>query len=145
MQISNESSAMDEFSIQRRIYYDDTDAGGVVYHTCYIRYMEHARTELLRARGFELPQLVQQHSILLAVAELNVRYLAPARLNDCIEITAAVQKLSYVRIQFAQSVWLLNQQQQRQNLLSTGQVSIVCLHADTFTPKRIPAFLTNLA
>lgn len=130
---------MSQITITRRIYFDDTDSGGVVYHTNYLRFMEHARSEMLLVRGFGPQQLIDRHNCVFAVTELSARYLAPARLGDLIEIEAVVQSLKSVSIAFTQAVWLLNETQQRQRKLVEGEVKVVCLDAQQFRPSRIPA------
>ncbi len=130
---------MPSITIRRRVYYDDTDGGGVVYHTNYLKFMEHARSEYLDVRGFAPWQVSEQHQVLFVVAGLNVRYLAPARLGDELEIEATLDNVSGVSVSFKQSVWLLDaENKQRTNVLTQADVKVVCLHAESFKPTRIP-------
>ena len=123
-----------------RIYYEDTDAGGVVYHTNYIKFMERARTEFLRFLGLELDVLEREQRLLFAIRSLAVDYRRPARLNDWLEVTVAFEAVRPASLHFVQTV-------QRDGVtLCAGQVRVAALSADTFRPMAIPAFmLTRLA
>jgi acyl-CoA thioester hydrolase len=127
-----------------RVYYEDTDAGGVVYHARYLHFMERARTEWLRALGFGQDRLRDEHGVLFAVRRMDMRFLAPARLDDQLRVTAVLTGYGRASIDF------------RQEVLRTGDgspccragVNIACLDADGFRPARIPDAiidtLTNL-
>jgi acyl-CoA thioester hydrolase len=115
-----------------RIYYEDTDAGGVVYHTNYIKFMERARTEYLRSMGYTLVQLEKEQGILFAVRALSVEYLGPAHLNDLLSITVGIQTIRSASIIFRQTVRRENQ------ILCNGQVRVASISADAFKPKILP-------
>ena len=132
---------MTEFNIRRRIYFDDTDGGGVVYHTQYLRYMEHARSDFLIECGFGPQFLIENFNVMFAVTDLSVRYLAPARLGDLIEIDAVVQSLKGATIVFKQSAYLLDSENIRTGELVSAEVKVVCLSSKSFKPVRIPSIV----
>lgn len=126
-------------SIYRRIYYDDTDSGGVVYHTNYLRYMEHARTDLLRLHGFGSDVLVERYRILFAVTDVSLKYIAAARLGDEVEISAAIRETGGSKVEFEQEVWRVDGERLRTKQLTLGNVTVVCLSASSFRPVKIPS------
>lgn len=126
-------------SIYRRIYYDDTDSGGVVYHTNYLRYMEHARTDLLRLHGFGSEVLVERYGVLFAVTDISLKYIAAARLGDEIEISAAIRETGGSKVKFEQEVWRVDGERLRTKRLTLGNVTVVCLSAASFKPVKIPS------
>lgn len=122
----------DVFSIPIRVYYEDTDAGNVVYYANYLKFMERARTEWLRARGFEQDELSRRDGILFAVRSVKLDFLKPARFNDLLRATARVAKRGNASITFAQQV-------RREDVtLCEGEVKVACLDAATFSPCPIP-------
>lgn len=127
------------FSWPIRVYYEDTDSGGVVYYANYLKYMERARTEYLREQGFEQDELVSKENVIFAVRSVNIEYLKPARFNDMLMVSAKIIELKKTRMLFEQSIF----RQQDQTLLSTGKILIVSLKADTFKPVAIPQILTE--
>ena len=92
------------FKIPIRVYYEDTDAGGVVYHSNYINYFERARTEWLRALGFEQDQLISEHKFAFVVQALDCEYLRPALFNDELFVTADIRALGKTSVVFKQQV-----------------------------------------
>ena len=118
-----------------RVYYEDTDAGGVVYYANYLNYMERARTEWLRSLGIEQDQLVIDFNILFAVRSANIKYKKPARFNDMLNISVEPCDLKPASISFKQMV---TRQKKDQSLLTSGEVNVVCLNAVDFLPKPIP-------
>lgn len=123
------------FSIRVRVYFEDTDAGNVVYYANYFRFMERARTEWLRKQGFEQDVLMNEHGIVFAVKSAKADYIIPARLNDELEVTAEITRLGGASITFAQEV------RRGQELLCNGQARVVCLDAKRFTPRAVPDFI----
>lgn len=119
-----------------RVYYEDTDAGGVVYYANYLRFLERARTEWLRAAGFEQPQLLRDFDVIFVVRALTIEYLRPARFNDLLSVTVSP-------LHFGRSVLDLAQTIERDALLVTARVKIACVQASTFRPTGIPAVLRN--
>lgn len=117
-----------------RVYYEDTDAGGVVYYANYLAYYERARTELLRSLGFEQDKLIASDDVLFAVTRVDVRYLKPARFNDLLAVYATVARCGKVGIEFEQRIERMSDG----NLLSTATVEVACLSASKFKPTAIP-------
>lgn len=124
-----------EFRWPVRVYYEDTDAGGVVYYANYLRFMERARTEWLRALGFEQDVLREELGLLFAVRSVEVQYLAPARFNDALEVTASLREVRGASLVFVQQVRRAN------TLLCEGSVKIVCLDGAGFKPRPLPRAL----
>lgn len=120
-----------------RVYYEDTDAGGVVYYANYLRFMERARTEWLRSLGFDQAQLVRDRGVLFAVRSVNLDYFRPARLDDLLDVTAAVASTGRASICFAQTV-MRTSGGSVPELLSRGEVKIACLDAGSFRPASVP-------
>ncbi len=120
-----------------RIYYEDTDAGGVVYHTSYLRFLDRARTEWLRHIGFEQDALIRDPGILFAVCQVELDYLLPARFNDRLEVHSRVTRLAGASLDFAQTVVRLDDGAE----LCRGRVRIACLRADDLRPARLPSAL----
>lgn len=124
------------FTHRCRVYYEDTDAGGVVYYVNYLKFMERARTERLRALGFVQSQLAGEN-LLFVVHSAQVRYLAPARLDDELEVSAEVTELNRASLVFRQQVRRVGDAV----LLCEGQVTVACVRADSFKPRAIPEAL----
>ncbi|MDZ7787327.1 MAG: tol-pal system-associated acyl-CoA thioesterase [Halofilum sp. (in: g-proteobacteria)] len=120
------------FRMPVRVYYEDTDAGGVVYYANYLKYLERARTEWLRAAGWGQTALVSDRSLLFAVRSIELDYHAPARLDDALEVEARIAGLGRARIDFAQRVLRDGE------ALCIGRVRIACLDAGTFRPRALP-------
>ncbi len=116
-----------------RIYYEDTDAGGVVYYANYLKFFERARTEWLRALGVEQRALQIDTGAIFVVAEAHVRYLAPAKLDDLLTVSVRVVERGQASLQLAQQLW------RGDVLLVEGQFRIGCVDAVTLRPRRIPA------
>ena len=120
------------FSWPVRVYYEDTDAGGVVYYANYLSFMERARTEWLRALGFEQPALAAEHGVLFVVRAVNIDYLKPSRLNDSLQVTVEVVNVGGSRIRFLQRVLRGDEE------IVRADVDVVCVNTDTFRPVRVP-------
>jgi acyl-CoA thioester hydrolase len=120
------------FSWPVRVYYEDTDAGGVVFYANYLKYMERARTELLRAKGFEQDELMINDGIIFAVRSLQIDYRKPARFNQLLQISAEIKLLKKASLEFFQQITHDN------NLLVSSDVRIACLDVNTMKPKAIP-------
>ena len=121
------------FRIPVRVYWEDTDAGGVVFYANYLKFFERARTEWLRARGFDQERLRHEAGVVFVVAQAAVRYLRPARLDDLLEITVDVRHAGQASIQIAQQA-LCNG-----HVLAEGDIKIGCVEVQAFAPRRIPA------
>jgi acyl-CoA thioester hydrolase len=116
-----------------RVYYEDTDAGGVVYHTSYIRFLERARTEWLRSLGYSQARLVDDIGLVFSVVSLEMQYLLPARLDDLLQVHCSVEMAGGASVTFGQAVHRGEQE------LARGKVVVACLDAATFKPRRLPA------
>ncbi|TAN51492.1 MAG: tol-pal system-associated acyl-CoA thioesterase [Methylococcaceae bacterium] len=118
-----------------RVYYEDTDAGGVVYHATYLRYFERARTERLRALGFEHGGLRADAGILFAVKSMTVDFVKPARFDELLWVDARLTEVKRASLMFEQEI---RRQQGAGAVLCKALVRIACLAADTFTVTAIP-------
>ena len=129
-----------EFSWPVRVYYEDTDSGGVVYYANYLKFMERARTELLRSIGYQQDQLQQELGIIFAVHSANIRYKKPARFNDELNVVTSIISLGKASIHFKQSVFLETSHhvEQVSGLLADADIKIACLNAEKFSPQSIP-------
>ena len=126
-----------------RVYYEDTDSGGVVYYANYLKFMERARTERLRAMGFEQDQLRRDFGVLFAVHSLQVDYVRPAVFNDLLEVSAAVSDQRRASLAFTQEVRRCGD---ARPLLCRGQVRVACIDAGSLRPRPIPGDIrTKLA
>lgn len=123
---------MTEFLWPVRVYYEDTDAGGVVFYANYLKFMERGRTEYLRELGFEQDELAEQ-GILFAVRRAEVDYLKAARFNDALLVSARVTQQKRASLLFEQEI-----KKESGEVCSRGQISIVCVDKDSFRPKAIP-------
>ena len=121
-----------------RVYYEDTDAGGVVYHANYLKFLERARTERLRAMGFEQDELQKRDGILFAVKSLDVNYLKPARFNDALLVTADLGEVKHVSVTFNQRVFRETEPRQT---LCLARVRVVCLAVADLRLRPIPEYL----
>lgn len=130
-----------EFSWPVRVYYEDTDSGGVVYYANYLKFMERARTEFLRSLGYEQDQLLQELGILFAVHSVNIQYKKPARFNDELNVVTSISSLGKASIHFKQSVYLQSSQHDDINYrpLTIAEIKIACLNAEKFSAQSIPA------
>ncbi len=132
-----------EFSIQTRVYLEDSDAQGIVYYVNYLKFMERARTELLRELGFDF-QLLREQQGHFVVHSLDVRYLKPARVDDNVKITASVLKTARTYVVFSQKVCraiTLSEEvsvEQNDDVLCSGTVKVACVNSDTGRPMAIP-------
>lgn len=132
------SGAARGFTWPVRVYYEDTDAGGVVYHANYLRFMERARTERLRALGLELTRLQAIEGLVFAVRAIEVEYLRPARLGDNLLVTADVDDIKRVSLTFRQAVC---PPESGRDAFCTARVRVVCLSANGFRPMAMPDHL----
>lgn len=123
---------MSLFSIPVRVYYEDTDAAGVVYYANYLRFMERARTDWLRSLGIDQAKLSVEGNVVFAVHSCKIEYLKPARLDDGLRVTVGVRRLGGVSVLFDQTV------ERDGVVLCRGEVKVACLHARTFSPVEVP-------
>ena len=116
-----------------RVYYEDTDAGGVVYHSNYLNFMERARTEWLRALGFEQPQVRADLGVIIVVHSMHVEFKSPAYFNDMLDIHCKLTKIGRGSIEMEQKIM------RDHHLLIKAQIKLAFVNADTFKPLGIPA------
>jgi acyl-CoA thioester hydrolase len=120
-----------------RVYYEDTDAGGVVYNANYLRFMERARTEWLRSLGFEQDELRAREGVLFAVRSAALDFLSPARFNDRLKVSVALARCGGASLDFEQ--WVRRESDDL--LCCRGLVKVACVNAETLRPNRIPETL----
>ncbi|HET7674033.1 MAG TPA: tol-pal system-associated acyl-CoA thioesterase [Gammaproteobacteria bacterium] len=123
-----------EFTLPVRVYYEDTDAGGVVYYANYFKFMERARTEWLRKLGFDQRQLTAERGLIFVVAEAQAQYRRPARFNDLLSIGVIVEEISGARMRFRQDI-----RRDDGELLCAGRIGAACLDVESFRPRPIPS------
>ena len=128
---------MNTFTFPVRVYWEDTDAGGVVFYANYLKFFERARTEWLRAAGVEQQRLRDDTGAMFVVAEVQTRYLAPARLDDLLQVTVRVEE------QGTASMVIVQEAFRGDMLLAKGRIRIGCVQAESLRPCRIPARVVN--
>ena len=121
-----------------RVYWEDTDAGGVVFYANYLKFFERARTEWLRSLGVGQQALREQTGAIFIVTDTALRFAAPARLDDLLDITVQVQGMRPASLRLHQQAW------RGDTLLCEGEIRIGCVDAGTFRPRRIPIEVTRL-
>jgi acyl-CoA thioester hydrolase len=130
------------FRFQLRVYWEDTDAGGVVFYANYLKFFERARTEWLRSLGHQQERMRTESGAVFVVTETALRYLRPARLDDLLTVTVRVELAGRAQMIIAQQVWRLVAKAEEE-LLAEGTIRIGCVDAGTFRPQRIPISITN--
>jgi acyl-CoA thioester hydrolase len=131
------------FTWPLRVYWEDTDGGAIVYYANYLRFLERARTEWLRAHGHSQHVLARDPGILFTVVSLQVDYRAPARLDDELEISCRPQAEGMASLRFLQSIYRAAAAGITRQLLLEAQVRVACVDATSLRPKRLPQFLVN--
>jgi acyl-CoA thioester hydrolase len=128
-------------TLRTRVYYEDTDASGVVYHANYLRWFERARTEWLRQHGFSQEQLLRETGVGFTVASLTVKYLLPARLDDELLVTTRVSFMGKASIEFEQKI-----QYARTDgaVLAVASVRVGCVNVSDFRVQRIPEVIASV-
>ncbi|RVU44446.1 tol-pal system-associated acyl-CoA thioesterase [Rubrivivax rivuli] len=120
------------FEHSLRVYWEDTDAGGVVFYANYLKFFERARTEWLRSLGVGQQALREATGAIFIVAETQLRYIAPARLDDALRVTVHLQQRGHASLHIQQQAW------RGDTLLCEGRIRIGCVDEGTFRPRRIP-------
>jgi acyl-CoA thioester hydrolase len=115
-----------------RVYYEDTDAGGIVYYANYLKFFERARTEWLRGAGVDQQALIEREGAAFVVKHASIDYHAPARLDDELTLTLSIEKLGRASVQFAQQAW------KGELLLAEAQVKVGCVDIVTVRPRSLP-------
>lgn len=129
-----------EFLWPVRVYYEDTDSGGVVYYANYLKFMERARTEWLRELGFEQDELREKEGVLFAVRTVGVDFRSPARFNDALQVSVQLISRGKASLVFRQEV----RSAVDGRVLCDGEVKIACLDATSFRPAPIPHALFSV-
>jgi len=125
------------FAWPTRVYWEDTDGGGVVYYANYLKFLERARTEWLRSLGFAQSDLVKDPGVIFVVTNINLDYRRPARLDDSLLVTCDLIPEGAASMTFAQRIL------RGEAVLIEGTVRVACLDAQSFRPRRLPAELVN--
>jgi len=126
------SAGAKPFAWPIRVYYQHTDAGGVVFHANYLSFMECARTELLQSLGFDLGELARRDRVLFVVHSAQIAYHKPALLNELLTVTAQVKRVGRARLEFDQAVM------RREEVLASAELSLACVSAKSYRPVAVP-------
>ena len=132
------ASSSPPFIWRIRVYWEDTDAGGIVFYANYLKFFERARTEWLRSRGLEQEALRHSDGLMFVVSETRVRYLQPARLDDEIELSVQVTEAGQASLTF------LQQALRHGEVLAEGAIRVACVDALTLRPRRFPPSLKRI-
>jgi acyl-CoA thioester hydrolase len=128
------------FSFPVRVYWEDTDAGGVVYYASYLKFLERARSEWLRALGIDQVKLLRDERLQFVVVEANIRYHRPARFDDELVVSVALEELRGASLALAQDV---RRGEDASELLISARIRAACLDADSLRPRPLPRALTS--
>lgn len=131
-------AVMERFSWPVRVYYEDTDLGGVVYYANYLRFLERARSEWLRALGISQSALLADERLLFVITSVEIQYLKPARFEDTLTVTVELERMRRASMNFRQAVVRSGPDGE---LLCTARVTAACLDTDNLRPRPIPAHL----
>jgi acyl-CoA thioester hydrolase len=135
---SGVKAATEPFVWPVRVYYEDTDAGGLVYYANYLKFLERARTEWLRALGVEQRQLKEEQGLIFVVVDVEARYRKPARFGDLLQATCVVSEATRASLTFDQQIY---RERLDGELLLTGRVRVACLDAASYRPRALPSLL----
>jgi len=130
-----------DFQWPIRIYYEDTDSGGVVYYANYLKFMERARTEWLRSLALEQDELTQNYGVLFAVKKVEIDYKIPARFNESLIVNTKIKKVSGASIELNQIITRMSHSST--SVICEANIKIVSLHVDSFTPCALPDKITS--
>ncbi len=139
---ANPSNKDTTYTLPIRIYYEDTDAGGIVYYANYLKFMERARTEWLRELGYEQDQLRDEYGMIFVVRSAHVDYFKPALFNDLLNVSVSVAELGKTHITCQQQVFK-SVSDTTQELITEATIGLVCIDAQRFRPVRIPDMLRS--
>jgi len=129
------ASAVFEWPV--RVYYEDTDAAGLVYYANYLKYLERARTEFLRSLGYEQDALTREHGVVFVVRRLAIDYLVAARFNELLSATVQIGRVRRVSIDFVQTVT------RAEEICCSAEVQVACLNLAARRPCAIPKAITE--
>jgi acyl-CoA thioester hydrolase len=133
MTMQGVQAARAAFSFPVRVYYEDTDAAGVVYYANYLKFMERARTEWLEALGYPLAAFEREHGVAFVVRRVGIEFLLPARLNDRLDVTVEALARGASRIELEQKVL------RERSELAIARITLACLDTSRWRPTRMPA------
>lgn len=133
--VTRHASPPSPFSFPIRIYWEDTDAGGIVYYANYFKYLERARTEWLRALGFEQATLKEEHGLIFAVVDVEAHFRRPARYGELLHATCEIATSSRASLTFKQEIYRNGVDGE---LLLEGRVRVACLDAEKYRPRPLP-------
>ena len=128
---------MNTFVWKVRVYWEDTDAGGVVYHSRYLNFFERTRTEWLRSMGVQQAKMAEQDNTIFVIKNMNIEFARAARLDDELDTTVHSVQMPGAKIVFKQDMTRCSDQQ----LVASADVTAVCLKADSFKPTRMPKWI----
>ena len=131
-QLKTQHLKLNTFTWPVRVYYEDTDAAGVVFYANYLKFMERARTEWLRSLGFEQTTLLHDRNVVFVVRALAIEFLRPALFNDALEVAVVLKDVRGGLIEVAQTI------RRGAQTLVTAEVKIACVNTQSFKPVRIP-------
>ena len=126
-----------EFKYNTKVYYEDTDAAGIVYYANYLKFMERARTEWLRSRGIDVAELADTDRLMFTVRAITLDFLKPARLSDNLDVSVAIGRMQKVSVEMTQAIV------RAEDILCTGHVRLACVDVDTLKPKAMPKSLVG--
>jgi len=129
---------MKRFSWPVRVYYEDTDTGGIVYYANYLKFFERARTEWLRSFGLNQDKLAQKEGLIFVVRRASLDFIRPARLDDMLEVTVEPLKLARVYV-----LQLAQEARRGAQVLARAEIQVACLNLGDFKPVAIPQFLRD--
>lgn len=133
------ASSPADFAITVRVYYEDTDVGGVVYYANYLRFLERARSEWLRQLGISTPELAQKEKVIFAVRSVAISYRKPARLDDVLRVTVVPEAVRGASLRLVQACWLGTE------AICEAIVELACVDAISFMPHRLPPEFSRVA
>jgi len=119
-----------------RVYYEDTDTGGVVYYANYLKFFERARTEWLRSAGIGQQLMSEQENVMFVVKSATIDYHAPAKLDDTLEVSVTIERIGRASVNFSQGAWRTGGLESE--LLCSGQIRVGCIDAESLRPAAIP-------
>ncbi|MNR84351.1 Acyl-CoA thioester hydrolase YbgC [compost metagenome] len=124
-----------------RVYYEDTDAGGVVFYANYLKFFERARTEWLRSSGISQQLMTETHGVMFVVKSTALDYHAPAKLDNELKLTVVVERMGRASVQFLQEAWRVTTgpDGEQHELLATGRIKVGCVDTQRFKPSQIPS------
>jgi acyl-CoA thioester hydrolase len=146
---SKNDNSIKDFVFPIRVYWEDTDAGSIVYYANYLKFFERARSEWLRQLGVEQGTLLATEGCMFVVSEVQTKFHSPARIDDVLQVTVRVQKLGHASIQLHQSAYIQSQNSSvtdstLMTLVCEGSVRLACVQQSSMRPAAIPKSIVSL-